>query len=345
MSVATRLPAVPEDLIAEAGVWIARLHGPQRDESMEQGFRQWMRTSPDHARAFELASGVWDDAQLLSRVAYKSEVRARRPFQWKVTGTVVALCASIVVAVVLLQSSAVTTRVGEQRSLTLEDGSRVFMNTDTRISEHYDESVRRITLLSGEALFEVAKQTERPFIVVAGERQVRALGTSFVVRYEPSRAQAAVTLVEGKVSVSATAASEATLRAPVESSAQERTGGDSASDASGTVVVVLSAGERATFAASRKPVIDRPSLDKATAWRRGQVSLDEMPLAAAAAEMNRYNTRRLVIDDPQAAALPINGLFQAGDSESFAHAVAEAYGLDVVAERDRIVIRGAPRPR
>lgn len=342
MSAPTALPRVPDSLIAEAGVWIARLHGPQRDESTEQGFRQWMRTSPDHARAFELASGVWEDAQLLSRVAYRSEARARQPFRGGVAGTAIALCASIIVAVLLLQSSAVTTGVGEQRSLTLEDGSRVFMNTDTRISEHYDEAARRITLLSGEALFEVAKQRARPFIVVVGEREVRALGTSFVVRYEPSRAQAAVTLVEGKVSVSTTGASEAPLARPVESGVQEHAGPDSVSEQSRTAVVVLTAGERATFAASREPVIDRPSLDKAIAWRRGQVSLDEMPLAAAAAELNRYSNRRLVVENPEAAALTINGLFQAGDSESFARAVAEAYGLNVVAEHDRIVIRGAP---
>jgi transmembrane sensor len=82
-------------------------------------------------------------------------------------------------------------------------------------------------------------------------------------------------------------------------------------------------------------------MEEAVAWRRGQVSLDDVPLSTAAAEMNRYNARQIVIEDPRAAALRVNGLFQAGDSESFAHAVADAYGLDISEERDRIAIRSA----
>ncbi len=96
-----------------------------------------------------------------------------------------------------LNRSIVRTSVGEQRVMTLEDGTRVVLNTATRISVQYDRSARRVRLESGEALFEVAKRPEWPFVVTVGERQVTALGTSFVVRRDAELA--AVTLVEGKV--------------------------------------------------------------------------------------------------------------------------------------------------
>src|SRR5690606_28626324 len=93
----------------------------------------------------------------------------------------------------------VRTGVGEQRTVTLEDGSRVSLNTATRLSLHFDRGVRRVRLQSGEALFEVARDPGRPFVVESGDRQVRALGTAFIVRRDAGRI--AVTLMEGSVEV------------------------------------------------------------------------------------------------------------------------------------------------
>jgi transmembrane sensor len=234
----------------------------------------------------------------------------------------------------------VATAVGEQRQLVLEDGTRVFLNTDTRIAVKYDQSVRRVELRRGEALFNVAKRSDWPFVVVAGDRQVKALGTSFVVRRDAERI--AVTLVEGSVLVTPVQPvlpelAEPTVAAPgaIELSP------DIAGDASGGQFK-LAAGQRLTFKSGAATRLDTPSIEKATAWRRGQVILDDTPLQAAAAEMNRYNETKLIVTDPEAAAIPINGLFQAGDSTHFANAVAQAYGLTVVARGDEIVLSGKP---
>jgi transmembrane sensor len=83
-------------------------------------------------------------------------------------------------------------------------------------------------------------------------------------------------------------------------------------------------------------------LDKAVAWRRGEIIFDDTPLSAAVAELNRYNKDRLIIEQPEAQAVLVTGLFQTGDSVSFAHAVAENFGLTVIERNEEIVISGVP---
>jgi transmembrane sensor len=96
-------------------------------------------------------------------------------------------------------NTAFTTGVGEQRMITLQDGSRIYLNSDTRLTVRLDKNRRLVRLAGGEALFDVAKNPSRPFIVDAGEMQVRAVGTEFVVRRDPH--ELAVTLVEGTVRI------------------------------------------------------------------------------------------------------------------------------------------------
>lgn len=303
---------IPPERLAEAGVWIARLHGDDRDRDLEDAVRHWLQASPLNARAFELATEVWDDAASLRRlVPLSAETRARR------IRTPIALAAAaammLAVAVMLalyLYPDEVRTGVGEQRMLTLKDGTRVYLNTATHIVIHYDRHSRRVELETGEAQFDVAQLADRPFIVTAGDRQVTALGTSFVVRRDDQRL--AVTLVEGRVTVNQT--------------------------------FTLTPGERLTLTPGGAARLDKPPIDKTTAWRRGQVVLDDTPLTAAVAEMNRYSPIQLVIEQPEAGSLLISGLFQAGDSASFARAVAATYGLMAVNKGDHIVLAGIPRP-
>lgn len=317
-----RKDEVPPELLAEAGVWVARLHGPNRTPAMEHGFREWLATSPVHARGFELASEVWEDSQNLARViSYEPSVSrwsALRP-----AASLAAIAIAVVVgAVLFFHDPGVSTVIGEQRQLTLEDGTRVFLNTETRVVVRYDDRERRVRLEEGEALFDVARRPTWPFVVMAGDHQIRALGTSFVVRRDEQ--QVAVTLVEGRISVAPVHPDKLAPAVPP------------------PAAQILSPGERLTIADGGPPVLDRPVLDAVIAWRRGQVVLDDTPLAAAIDEMNRYSAVKLVVERPEAANLLVNGLFQAGDSESFAAAVAQIYGLEVVRERQQILLAGVP---
>ena len=305
---------IPPEKLAEAGVWIARLHGDDRNRDMEAGLRRWLQESPLNARAFELATDVWNEAQNLRRVMPLPLDTCQRPTRRFPLALACAAAVTLVaiLSTLLFRSNRVVTSVGEQRMLTLSDGTRVYLNTATRVVVRYDSSTRRVELEAGEALFDVARATDRPFIVTSGDEQVTALGTSFVVRRDDRRV--AITLVDGKVSVSPPSSSNPVTLAP---------------------------GQRLTFMPDGPAQMDTPSLDKVVAWRRGQLILDDTQLANAVAEMNRYSPVPLVIARAQDARLLVSGLFQVGDSLSFAHAVAEMHGLRVV-ETGAVILLSGP---
>ncbi len=173
----------------------------------------------------------------------------------------------------------------------------------------------------GEAYLEVAKDARRPFMVIAGSETITALGTTFLVRYE--KGGTAVTLLEGSVIV-----------APVD----PRQGSPAVSQKEvpepGTVV--LSPGERATYAAAGTVTVDKPKPQTTAAWRRGEVVLDETPLESAVSEMNRYEHRQIVIDDPRIGSLPISGVYRTGDGAGFALAIATAYDLQITRSGEEI---------
>jgi len=272
---------------AEAAAWLARLHGPNRTPEVEAGFRQWLAEDPERAAAFELLTETWEKSARLRRRPFEEMASWQLPgFRISFSRAASAAAATALIAIVgtffYLRADGVTTRIGEQRILALEDGTRVTLNTNSQVVQRYDAQARRIELRKGEAMFEVARNSNWPFIVTAGDRQIRALGTAFIVRRE--LAQVAVTLVEGRVVVSPVA---------------EDSGANAQSQGSALRAqrFELNAGERITFVKSAVPKLDLPSMEKVTAWQRGQVALDDTALADAVAEMNRYSHTRLVIAD------------------------------------------------
>jgi transmembrane sensor len=337
---------VAHERLAEAGVWISRLHGGNRTRELETGLKRWLRADPENARAFEIATEVWEDAENLRRfLPLRPKLSPRRSSLAPIFGA--AAMASVLLllgAVLWFQNlGVITTEVGEQRQVVLDDGTRVFLNTDTRLLVSYGKDARRIELRGGEALFNVAKKSNWPFIVVAGNREVRALGTSFVVRKQDQ--QMAVILVEGKVVVSPVADSKRSAAEPSLTQQPAQSTGSAApsvdpqtSAPARSDVFTLTPGQRLTFGAGSAGKLDTPSVETALAWRRGQVILDDTPLRSAADEMNRYNATKLIVADDVPVELLVSGLFQAGDSIHFANAVAHAYNLNVQERGGEIVL-------
>ncbi len=315
----SRRPTEPSaEVFAEAAAWIARLHGPNRSLQTDKGLRRWLDADAAHASAFEAMTAAWEVTGRIPAGPFPKVSRwERMGYRQGFVRSALAVAAAAVLAVAgfiyLQRSNGVGTTVGEQRLLTLQDGTRVFLNTSTRIVVQYEQAARRVRLESGEALFDVARQAGRPFVVEAGGRQVRAIGTAFVVRDDPDRLT--VTLVEGKVAVS---------------------------EPGTAVPAYLSPGQRLTLTGHGTPQVDRPSIEKATAWRRGLVDFETTELRVAVEEMNRYSERKLVVRNTDAAKLPITGVFRAGDSSSFAAAVARAYGLQVSETPQEIRLEGVP---
>ena len=315
--------SVTREVAAEAAVWIARLHGPDRSPEMEREFRAWQAKSRAHREAFERCTEVWIDVPRVTVAnafaSANADARSSRThvWRWSAAGATAALVACVAVLLWKQVDGRYETGRGEQQRVVLDDGTRVTLNTDTRATVALSSGERRVTLVHGEALFEVAKDPARPFVVRAGGADVVAVGTVFSVRYTPEVASEAgleVTLVEGKVAV------RDALPAAVDRAAS------SASR-------VMTAGDRLrwprlTGSALAVAQLDRPKLEAVTAWQRNETVFDDVSLVDAVAEMNRYGRTPIVlIGDFREDSLRVSGLYRTGESLGFARAVATLHGL------------------
>lgn len=217
------------------------------------------------------------------------------------------------------QGHHLSTRIGEVKEVPLADGSIVTLNTDSAVSIRYSKEVRQIHLLRGEALFDVAKNNKRPFIVVAESTQVRAVGTSFSVSMLP-RHPVQVLVREGVVELKG--GDGAPRMPPVRVSANMR---------------ALSSQGGRIIAAS----LPQESVTRDLVWQYGQIAFDNRPLREAADEFARYNEVRIVVD-PTAGRRTITGLFAASDPVGFAKLASAALGLDL--QVDGGTIRLSVRP-
>ena len=300
----------PENVLAEAADWIARLHDEQRSSNVETQVRAWLGGSEDHQRAFNLVTQAWElagEIRMRSRDDISAARKARRSPIAVWTG---ALAATLVLAGIFVmyyysREGAVVTRVGQQQVRMLPDGTRVLLNTDTRIEVDYDDRARRVRLIRGEAQFDVSKHPTWPFLVSVDGQEIRALGTSFIVRHDEIQ-DLSVTLVEGKISVAPIAGND-------ESPSQDPQ--------------ILAPGQRLTISRNQAPTVDRPELNDVTAWERGEVDFGDTSLGDAAKEMNRYSTHHVAVADAEVAKLRIGGVFRAGHSEEFVSFVTTTFGL------------------
>jgi len=207
-------------------------------------------------------------------------------------------------------SDAYSTGIGEQRTIALLDGSTVELNARSSLRVHLSAGQRDVTLLEGQALFRVAKDARRPFVVRAGDAQVRAVGTEFDVYRKQS--ETVVTVVEGRV----------------------ETYGDSGR--TGEAAIVLTAGERLTVLPHTvtKPTRTDPSV--ATAWLQKRLIFEETPLSEVAEEFNRYNRRPLSIEDLELKMLKISGVYSSTDPASLINFLRSQSSIQVV-ETDKNV--------
>jgi transmembrane sensor len=192
------------------------------------------------------------------------------------------------------------TAVGDQLAARLADGTRVQLNTNSALNVRFDGGVRRVELVRGQAFFDVAHDPARPFVVVAGDTEVRAIGTRFDVRRDRGAVQ--VVLAEGKVAVSEQGSRPASW--------------------------TLKPGQVVTTGG--KPDAARPTTTDvavATSWTTGQLTFRGTPLAEAVNEVNRYSRAKIVLGAGAPAKARINGIFAIGKPDEFITAMTSLYGL------------------
>jgi transmembrane sensor len=313
----------PRRIRIRAAVWVTDLHGPNRDAKLESAVRRWIEADPRHAAAFELATDAWQRSGNLP--AHLGRLPGSRAAKAKIPRPVLAGMAALILAtagtIFWARAGMLATGADEQRTVELSDGTEVSLNANTRVIVQYDDRVRKVALLSGEVLFNVVKHQSRPFVVVIGDRKVIAVGTSFEVRRDdPNTPAFAVTLVEGRVAIEPIAGPDLLPTDLVPG------------------LYLLRPGERLRFDGDAAEKIDSPSIEKVTAWQRGELIFDDASLGEAAAEFNRYRPNAIAIDSTAAAKLRVGGVFRIGDPSSFAHAMATAYHLKVTERGKRIIL-------
>jgi transmembrane sensor len=243
-----------------------------------------------------------------------------------------------------------TTAIGEQRSIVLSDGSTVALNSRSAIKIRFSKHERTVELIQGQALFHVAKDSARPFTVSADGTRVRAVGTQFDVYRKYSGT--VITVVEGRVAVlahvapaaatvelqSPPVASDDVARRPSDAVSSPNLIGRAREPLSGGDALFLVAGEQLTVTAKAYQKTDHPNIAAATAWTQRQLVFDSASLSDVAAEFNRYNTRQLVIEDPNLYDFHISGVFSSADPDALIRFLRERPGVRVTETESEIRI-------
>ena len=215
-----------------------------------------------------------------------------------------------------VEQAAYHTAIGDLQEVPLADGSTVTMSSDSRILVTLSRGERHVDLQQGEAFFAVAKDPNRPFVVSAEGRRVTAVGTRFSVRRDATNLRVVVT--RGLV----------------------RLESDSGPGSPRQATTLLPAGSVA-LASDNGVVVHSGSVQQAREylnWRSGFISFHDTPLATAAAEFNRYNTGKIVIDDAQLGAMRIGGNFRWSNTDAFVRLLTQGFPVKASRRDGSIVL-------
>lgn len=308
-----------ETIEAEAARWLARHDAGSLSADERGSFEAWCAQNPRHLGAFvrlQAVSARLDRAAaLVDMPVYRSQ--RTRP-AWRFAAAAIVTLAVIAVPLWLARTQQqFITEIGEQHRATLADGTSIELNTATSIAVDLTDVQRVIRLSKGEALFEVAKDPHRPFVVQTDLAQVRAIGTVFSVR-AAERDAVSISVTEGIVAI-------------------EKDGHPIARVTAGETFRLARSGE------SEQRKEQRPEIGRALAWRDGKVAFAGETLAAAIAEINRYNTLHIEIGDASIANLRVGGYFRATDPDGFVDALTRSLPVQARRTDGAIVLESVQR--
>lgn len=320
----------------EASEWFVAFCEGEVDTAGRQAFDRWLRASPEHVRAYLRISALWESADLLAkgrrvdadelvkrasaehhvvalaRIESGSDVDAvprpsdgRSKPHVRMAACLVLFCAMGVGALFWWRlPPEYVTGPAEQRIVRLSDGSTIQLNAQSRVEIHFSAAERGIDLIEGQALFSVASNPARPFVVRSNGTQIRAVGTQFDV-YRKRRGTT-VTVVEGRVAIVGPSP------APV----------------------FVTAGEQAIVTSQEPARASRANVAAATAWTRGELVFQSTPLRDVVEELNRTSSRHLVIEDTTLLNYHISGVFPYADPAGLDGFLKQRFGV-VVEETDQ----------
>jgi len=341
-----------------ACLWISRMdRGLSTTE--QQQLSSWCAQSKLHHSALLEMASYWDDLSVLNELSALFPLAETKEKNKRNKFTAFAVAASIAIVSILSintltnesflpflpslneqalsQTQTFSTQVGEQTSFTLKDGSQIQLNTNSLISVQYTTKQRLLTLVRGEARFDVAKDINRPFTVIVGEKSFTALGTIFNVQKNNHKAMELV-VTEGKVLISkATTQVDEIKKTLVQS--------NTVLEATYLNASLVVSGERAIIAehstSTNTTPIEKVSLDQIhrdLAWQQGMLIFEGEPLSTALSEVSRYTNSTFEIVDSELANIHVAGYFKAGDTEGLLMSLQSNFGINFSRKADGTII-------
>ncbi|MEM8685393.1 MAG: FecR domain-containing protein [Pseudomonadota bacterium] len=335
-----RLRYPESGLPEQAAYWFTRLRDDECPVATRKAFQLWLDEDVTHREAYQRVEYAWAAAANLKNepamiglrhAAIRKSVKPRilPRYAYAAAAAVVAAVALFVLNTVEVDNAGDTPRIGlvfsspeptqqnsriietaigERSTFELSDGSSVQLNTATKLEVLFSKERREIMLLNGQALFDVAHDATRPFVVFAGDRRITALGTQFEVRLD--RKEVAVTLIEGKVEVAdlTVAASGQVAQAPQS--------------------IELTAGQRVSGDLGQAQTVSDDDLSRAISWRSGRLDFKNEALTDIVYEINRYSISKVRLATPELGELRVSGSFKAGSAENFVSALTAVYPLE-----------------
>lgn len=333
----------------EASAWIARLNAEHASDEDRASFERWRTADGAHARAYEEVAATWQQlnhtgklvravtlGQAFGASTEEAIRRSRRATRRR--SLFAAAAATLAMAAVagwwwvstLAPRTLFQTAIGEHATVALPDGSTLEINSNSRVRVDYSDAARLVRLERGEAFFNVAHDSRRPFWVGGGGSWVRAVGTAFNVHVE--RASVRVTVSEGTVQVVANGL-DSGAAPPSEPLTR-------------TSAAVLKAGQEVSMQRGLSEVraLAPKELSRALAWRDGIIYFEEGELADVVAELSRYTTLHIVIQNDALRELSIGGTFETNESgaQALLATLQDGFGIPVRREGRTAYIGATP---
>jgi transmembrane sensor len=308
----------------EAIAWYVRLNSGDADEAEWLAFAAWLEADDANRAAYDrvedldvvIPAVVMPDPVLLR---FQPPAPARR-YVWIAAAALLAATLLLVIGVTTRTGQPSATRyateTGETKAVALADGSTVTLNTRTAIDVAVTRDSRAVTIEDGEALFHVAKDSSHPFVVTAGDRSIRVVGTLFDVLRDSGTVT--VVVAEGKVAVS-------------------QRGGSSEVD--------LTPGQRATGReGSALETVEPVNVARALAWREGYLIYDGVPLAGVVKDLNRYFPVHISLADSSVAGRRFSGVLKIDNESAVLSRIAQFLPVRAEQTKAGIVLRDAAKP-
>ncbi len=311
----------------QASRWFALLQSGSCTRRDIAQHKAWLDADLMHHKAYRELEDLWrtagdfadmPDVQALRQSALQAGGKRRRPAAWLAAG----LAASLVIGIALLSFAppgkdaqmVYRTAIGEQKTVTLPDGSTLILDTQTHVASDFTERRRLVHLHAGQAQFDVAKDTSRPFTVQAGNGQVTALGTVFVVRKDADKIL--VSLLEGQVQVVQDQPSSPSTDVPRPETTAKQS-------------LKLDVGQQVAYSDRGISSAVAANVEQVTGWQSGRLVFDDATLQEVVDDLNRYSRSKILLGDDSLKEVRVTGVFKSGDSGKAIRALQAYFSMRV----------------